>query len=142
MRRITQLLAWMLLVLTVHLAPGKVADRTPVFVIDRPMVIAFYPDTAKATGKYGDGDDSYSEFKLYSASARQPLAIGGVDMQEVYATEFRVVIDGRTTTFRPRKKENGYYFAAPGRKPRIEYGVMSDQDIVRIAHEYFGNAMK
>jgi len=142
MRRITPLLVCMSLALTVLPALGKVPDRTPVFAIERPTVIAFYPDTAKATGKYGDGDDSYSEFKLYSASARQPLEMGGVDMQEVYTREFRVVLDGRTTTFRPKRKENGYYFVAPGKKPRIEYGVMSDQDIVRIAHEYFGNAMK
>jgi hypothetical protein len=30
----------------------------------------------------------------------------------------------------------------PGKKPRIEYGVMNDQDIVRTAAEYFGRAMK
>jgi hypothetical protein len=32
----------------------------------------------------------------------------------------------------------GYYFIAPGKKPRIEYGVVTDIDLLQIATEYFG----
>jgi len=32
----------------------------------------------------------------------------------------------------------GYYYIAPGRKPRLEYGVATDLDILQIASDYFG----
>jgi hypothetical protein len=40
--------------------------------------------------------------------------------------------------FRPVKGDVGYYFVAPGKKPRIEYGVMTDADLLQVANEYFG----
>ena len=48
----------------------------------------------------------------------------------------------KTTTFRPGKITVGYYFVAPGKKPRIEYGVNTDDGLVDIAKEYFGKVGK
>jgi hypothetical protein len=31
---------------------------------------------------------------------------------------------------------------APGKKPRVEYGVMADADLLQVANEYFGLAPK
>jgi hypothetical protein len=42
------------------------------------------------------------------------------------------------TAFRPLKGNVGYHFVVPGRKPRIEYGVMTDADLLQVANEYFG----
>jgi hypothetical protein len=46
------------------------------------------------------------------------------------------------TTFKPTKVDVGYYLVAPGRKPRVEYGVMTDADLLQVADEYFGTAKK
>jgi hypothetical protein len=47
----------------------------------------------------------------------------------------------RLITFRPAKGV-GYYLVEPGKKPRIEYGVMTDADLLRVANEYFGISAK
>jgi hypothetical protein len=139
MRRSTSLLVLLPVVLTFHLVFSQSAGKPQVFEIDHPTVIAFFPSTAKSTKK---DSDSLADFQLYTASARQPLESGGVDLQVVYTREFRVIVNGTATTFKPSKAEPGYYYVAPGRKPRIEFGVMNDTDMVRVAHEYFGPAMK
>jgi len=36
----------------------------------------------------------------------------------------------------------GYYFIAPGKAPHIEYGVLTDVDIVQAAAAYFQLALK
>jgi hypothetical protein len=34
----------------------------------------------------------------------------------------------------------GYYLVAYGKKPQIEYGVMTDTDLLDLAKQYFGLA--
>jgi hypothetical protein len=138
MRRIASLLVGLSIVLAASLAPGKAGDKTPVFAIDRPTVIAFFPHNAKADKKNSDTNDSLSDFQLYAASARQPLQDAGIDLQVIYTGEFRTALRGQTQTFHSPKAEVGYYLVASGKKPRIEYGVMTDTDLLRIAREYFG----
>ena len=41
-----------------------------------------------------------------------------------------------TTNFRPVKGV-GYYFVASGKKPRVEYGVLTDSDLLHAARNYF-----
>jgi hypothetical protein len=45
------------------------------------------------------------------------------------------------TTIPPAKRQVEYYFVAPGKK-HIEYGVLTDVDLLGIAHEYFGTPAK
>jgi hypothetical protein len=142
MRRLTSAAALLTILLTVNPAPCRTSRKAAAFEIDRPTIIAFFPSDTKSQSKNSDADDSLSDFQLYAASARQPLQNAGVELEEVYAREFQIALDGKTTNFRPPKAEPGYYFAMPGRKPRIEYGVMNDSDILRVAREYFGNAVK
>jgi len=49
-----------------------------------------------------------------------------------------VRVGNKVTTFRPVKVDVGYYLVAPGKKPRIEYGAMTDADLLKVANEYFG----
>ena len=142
MRRLICSAVWLAIVLTVTPAPCKSSQKVAAFEIDRPTVIAFFPHDAKADGKNDDTNESLSYFQLYAASAQRRLQNAAVDLQVIYARSFQIVLDAKVTTFRPPKAEPGYYFAMPGHKPRIEYGVMTDTDIVRIAREYFGSAMK
>jgi len=141
MQRLSSAVILFTILLAVTPAPCKTSHKPAPFEIDRPTVIAFFPSEAKTEGKETDANDSLSDFQLYAASARQHLS-GNIAFQVVYTRSFQVALDGRLITFRPPRAEPGYYFAMPGKKPRVEYGVMSDEDIERIAQEYFGNAMK
>jgi hypothetical protein len=40
-------------------------------------------------------------------------------------------VGAKVTTFRPGDVKVGYYYIAPGKKPRIEYGVATDLAIQR-----------
>ena len=54
----------------------------------------------------------------------------------IYASSFDVKSGVKIRSFHP-KIDVGYYFVEPGRSPRVEYGVMTDIDIMHIATEYF-----
>lgn len=142
MRRLSSSIALLTILLTATFAICKSSKRSGAIEIGGPTVIAFFPTVSKTDRKHSDDDESLSDFQLYTASARQPLQQAGVDLQVEYSRSFEVVFDGKSTTFKPAKGAPGYYFAMPGKKPRIEYGVMNDKDIVRTATEYFGRAMK
>lgn len=142
MRRLRSSIALLTIFLAVNLAPGKSSEKTPHFEISQPTVIAFFPSNAKANSKTDDMSESLSDFQLYAESARQQFQKVGVDLEVVYARSFRVVADSKAVTFHPAKAEPGYYFAAPNKKPRIEYGVMTDAEILRVAQEYFGLVVK
>ena len=140
MRRIVSVGALLSIWLAVVPAPCKVSHSAEAFEVSGPTVIAFFP----AAGKSGNADtnESLSDFQLYTASAQQLLRGEKVAFQVVYTRSFELVQDGRLVKFRPPKAAPGYYFAMPGRRPRVEYGVMSDKDVERVAQEYFGGAMK
>jgi len=117
--------------------------KQPTFVVRRPTILAFFPPvTPKQLDQDPDTNEVLSDFQLYARQARGPFSKLGVDFEEVYARSFRVTSARRTTTFHPGGPKIGYYFVAPGKRPRIEYGVETDGDLRRIAAEYFGVVAK
>lgn len=44
----------------------------------------------------------------------------------------------RDIAFRSEPDAVGYYLIAPDKKPQIEYGVMTDADLLQLAKRYFG----
>lgn len=124
---------------------GQTANppNQPVFVVRQPTILAFFPPvTSKELDQDPDTNEALSDFQLYANQVRGPLSKLGVDFQQVYARSFRVINAGRTTTFHPAGTKVGYYFVAPGRKPRIEYGVETDLDILQVAKDHFGITAK
>jgi hypothetical protein len=118
--------------------PSAAAPKQKLVVVNRPTVIAFFPAVTDAElSKDAGTNETLSDFQFYSAQARPKLKDAGVDFEEIYASSFAVRCGTKTTTFRPQKTLVGYYFIAPGKSPRIEYGVMTDGDILRVATEYF-----
>jgi hypothetical protein len=113
--------------------------KSPMFLIRRPTVIAFFPPVTEKELK-GDPDtnEALADFQEYTSRVRAPLMKLGVNFKEVYASSFRVTVSGKTSTFRPGAVGVGYYFVAPGNKPRVEYGVNTDIGIISVAKEYFG----
>jgi hypothetical protein len=103
-------------------------------------VAFFEPVSEKVMRKDESKNEVLSDFQLYARQVRGPLLRKGVEFREMYATSFRLQDGDRVSLFRSDKVGNvkvGYYFIAPGKKPRIQYGVMTDADILRMANEYF-----
>jgi hypothetical protein len=117
--------------------PLIVAAKETVVVIHHPTIVAFFPVTQANLKNDPDTNEALADFIVYAGKMRKPLRDAGVDFQEIYAPSFRVQQGTRITTFRPGKVKVGYYLIAPGKRPRVEYGVVTDTDLLQIAKEYF-----
>jgi hypothetical protein len=119
------------------------AQAPPVFVIHGPTILAFFHPMTQAEAESGEGDaEALNDFDFYADKVEGPLKKAGVDFREVDVRVFRVR-DGKTARrFRTGPIGIGYYFIAPGKEPHIEYGVMTDLDMLAAAHKYFGTAMR
>jgi hypothetical protein len=142
MKRLNRVFA--LAVVGLFLTPALVgAPRQIVVVVSGPTVIAFFPLVTPAVlNSDPDTNEALADFQFCANSVRKPLHNIGVAFEEIYGPSFRVQVGGTITTFRPGKLSVGYYFAAPNRKPRIEYGVLTDVDLRQITSEYFGLSVK
>lgn len=118
------------------------AEKQPVVVVAGPTIIAFFPVTQAELQKDADSNEALADFQFYAKQVRQPLKKVGIEFSEVCAKSFRVRIGQEATVFRPAKEGVGYYLIVPGRKPRIEYGVMTNTDLLQVANEYFGTSAK
>jgi hypothetical protein len=129
-------LALLTLMLGYSLLLAQQITKVPVIDVQEPLIIAFYPPESKADAD-ANANESLSDFQLYADKVKRPLRKIGVTFQVLYGRSFRIRGDTGTTTFRP-KADVGYYLAAPGKKPQIEYGVLTDSDLLLIARRYFG----
>lgn len=119
------------------------APKEKLVVVKGPTVVAFFPPvTDAALSKDPDTNESLADFQLYATRVREKLNNVGIEFEEISGSSFAVRCEAKTTTFRPKKTTVGYYFIAPGKLPRVEYGVMTDVDILRVAAEYFQRASK
>ena len=119
---------------------GSIGQPAPVptFVVEHPTVIAFFPHVTDAElERDADTNEALSDFQLYASQAGPRLKKAGIDFEVASATRFRVKMNGTVRTVETGKIGIGYYFIAPGRKPRVEYGVHDDQEILEIARQYF-----
>ena len=124
-------------------APIAAAEKHPLVVVRGPTVVAFFePITQAELEKDPDANEALADFQFYAKSVREPLTQAGIEFHELYAHSFRVRVGRALATFRPVKADVGYYLVAPGKKPRIEYGVMTDSDLLGVAKEYFGISAK
>ena len=112
------------------------AQSWPTYNIDKPTILAFFAPVNQAQSKDAAADETRADFQFYGQQARKPLATIGVDYKEIYMPGFVVRVGHVTTTFRTNGV--GYYFVAPGKKPHVKYGVMTDSDLLQAAHNYFG----
>ncbi len=117
-------------------------DKQPVVVVAGPTIVAFFPVTKTELQKDADTNEALADFQFYAKQVREPLKKTGVEFQEVYARSFRVRIGQEATVFRPAKGNVGYYLIVPGKKPRVEYVVMTNTDLLQVANEYFGTSAK
>ena len=110
----------------------------PTFVVEKPTVIAFFAHmTDSELEKNPETNEALSDFQLYVSKAGPRLKAAGVDLQVANSDRFRIKTGPAIRIFKAGKINVGYYFVAPEKPPRIEYGVMTDDDILATAGQYF-----
>jgi hypothetical protein len=130
-------------ILTVRTALVLAAENPPLVVAEGRTIVAFFPPVSDAElQKDSDTNEALADFQLYATQVREPLKNAGIEFHELYTHSFRVRVGKVVTTFRPAKVDVGYYLVVPGKKPRIEYGVMTDVDLLHCAKDYFGTLVK
>jgi hypothetical protein len=117
---------------------GLAAEHPPVVVVRGPTVVAFHPPVTQAQMDQSPAtNEVLSDFQLYAREARAAFARRGVQFEELYTRSFRVRDGKHVQIFRPGPVEIGYYIAMPGKKPEVEYGVITSDDLVERAEAYF-----
>ena len=130
-----------LFLLIIYLLPVSVhaGSQIPTIEVKGPTVIAFFgPVTKDELNKDADLNESLSDFQYHLHGAKPRLEEAGIKVHEIYTKSFTVKSLTSMTTFKPKDTDVGYYFITPGKKPKIEYGVMTGVDLLYIANEYFG----
>ena len=116
---------------------GKSAN-VPLFVINGPTVIAFFRPVSDADlQKDPDLNESLSDFQYYSGKAGADFKKKGIEYHEVYTLSFSVRVGSSVSVFRSHKDGVGYYFIVPGKRPHVEHGVMTNDDLMQVADSYF-----
>lgn len=111
-------------------------------MIHRPTILAFFPPVTRSDlDSDEDTNETLSDFQFYAGEVRTPLRNAGIDFLDADAPSFRIRIGTQVRTFKTGKISVGYYFIAPGKKAHVEYGVMTDADLLDVARKYFGIAI-
>ena len=112
----------------------------PVVKADGPTIVAFFPNASQTRSDDQDSNEALSDFEFYANRAKEPLNRRGIEFTEQFGRSFRIRMGSQTRLFTPKPDTPGYYFVAHGKKPRVEYGVMTDTDLLDAAKQYFGFA--
>jgi hypothetical protein len=116
--------------------------RIPVVNVEGATIVAFFPNAAKIGSEDADGNEALSDFEFYAERLKKPLSKLGIQFSVQYGRSFRIHMGSNTTVFTPKADSPGYYLIALGRKPHIEYGVLTDSDLLPIAKQYFGTSRR
>ena len=117
-------------------------NRPPLILVQRPTIVAFFVPMTEAEANSGGGDaEALGDFNYYIYKVERRLKRVGIELQQVNGRSFKVRDGTRTSLFETGKIGVGYYFIAPGKEPHVEYGVMTDEDLVDAAKKYFGLAI-
>jgi hypothetical protein len=114
------------------------AHSVPVVNADGPTVVAFFPNASQIGPEDADGNEALSDFKYSAKHVKEPLVRLGIQFTEEYGRSFRISSEGKSALFTRETGTPGYYFFVHGKRPRSEYGVRSDSDLLAVARQYFG----
>lgn len=119
-------------------SPLAAGEKQPLVEVRGPTVVAFFgPVKQEKLEKNPDTNEALVDFQLYANQVHNRLMEAGIEFQVLYGHSFRLRAGQKLTTFRTARGV-GYYLVEPSKKPRIEYGVMTDLDLLKVAKEYFG----
>lgn len=109
-------------------------------MVSGPTIVAFFPVTPAEADSDGDVSEALSDFTFYAHKAAPRLKRAGIQFKVVNERSFQLRINGRVVVVRVGE-DSGYYLVGPGKKPHMERGVMTDDDLVVGARKYFGIAI-
>lgn len=129
----------MRLLVTLLLAGFLPAAEQEIIVVRGPTVVAFIPAYTEDQLKANPGlNEVIGDFQEYAGRVTAPFARSGIEFHVIAASSFQLRIGKRLVIYRPRGPKVGYYFIAPGKQPRIQQGVDTDDHLYQIARDYFG----
>jgi hypothetical protein len=128
--------------LTAAHAQTMAFQKHPIIVVTGPTVIAFFGQPSETGLMTGARYKASSNFHLHAAHARKAFTNLGIAFHELYTDSFGLRTGNLLLIFHPGKAGGGYYLIAPGLKPCIEYGILSDADLLQLAKRYFGQPGK
>jgi hypothetical protein len=126
--------------LIIHLlqASSHAGSRITTIEAKGPTIIAFFHPVTKAElRKDTDLNEALSDFQYHLRKAKPRLEDAGISVHEIYSTSFRIKLPSTTITFKTKDIHVGYYFILPGKEPSIQYGVLTDIDLLHFADDYF-----
>jgi len=139
-------IVWVFLFVAVCAGIGNTQNTTKpalVFVIHGPTIVAFYPHFSQKEIDNGEGDAAaMDDFGFYASQVAGRLKKAGIEFLPKETRSFKVRVGARVRHFPGGKIDIGYYFIAPGKEPHVEYGVMTDIDLLDAARKYFSIAIR
>jgi hypothetical protein len=115
-------------------------DSTTVLV-QGPVLVAFYPAASQeAVDSSEDLATVIDDFSYHLSTAMDSLRALGITVTERPVGQIRLSEGGRAREFLPAKDsaDVGYLFVIPGQPDRVQYGVMTNSDLVDAARHYLG----
>jgi hypothetical protein len=124
-------------------ANSQAASKRPqIFDIRQPTIVALFMLMTEAEANSGEGDaEALDDFNYYAYKVEKPLRNAGIEFHVAEKRSFQIRMGAKLRTFQTGKDGVGYYFIAPGKEPHIEYGVMTDEDLLVVARKYFDIAI-
>jgi hypothetical protein len=122
---------------TVAASAQNTAEKPPLIAVHKPTIIAFFPTTQAEIDSNQNSSEALSDFNYYVFNVQETLKKAGIDIQIVNEHSFRIQTGTKVRNFPNPKARAGYYFIQPGRQPHVEYGVMTDSDLLDSARKYF-----
>lgn len=117
--------------------PPEPAVETSVIEIRAPTLLAHFPITQAEVDASEDGGEALGDFQYYLGGARDSLARLGVTLEIRYTPALQYRVAGRVIRFIPPADSGvAYLFVAPNRPTRTYYGVLTDDDLLDLAHRF------
>jgi hypothetical protein len=105
-----------------------------VYKISGPTIIAFFP--YEGCDKQPHCEDALDDFQFYLRRMHEQFNEPAIRIHECYRQPFEIEVRGKKRKFTDTSV--AYYLIVPDKEPRVELGVVTDADLVRLMNEYFG----
>jgi hypothetical protein len=122
-------------------ATGQEVTNIPTcgtYRIASPTVVAFF-NYASVQPNDPNLPDVIEDFRLTVQRLRERLDDSVIAVHECYQSWFEVNVPGKALQhFTVGPEGAGYYLVSPAVPAKVEYGVMTDEDVINLMRQHFG----
>jgi hypothetical protein len=113
-------------------ASGARIFPAPDRVMNGPTVIAFYALTKEQVARGGDASEAFADFERQLKGVDRALDSLGVRLDYQYSDTIQYQVNGVAHAWHPPSDSLrvGYLFLGPGRILDVQYGVMTNSDLL------------